>query len=120
MLIPKGDGSFLGGPADVICIVKVPTGTFHVSFWEEHPLPGPICSVEDLEFIQVKSKMHNTKGAVTLEEALVELDDLRKKIELPDHNIVRNYVFEVDDPFVNRCLPNWIAQKVPLETLLLS
>lgn len=118
MLIPKEDGSYLGGPADVICIVKVPAGTFHVSFWEECPMPGPVLPIEELEFIRIKSKMHHTQGAPTLEAAQSQLHEMRKKIELPDANIVLNCAIEVEDPVVVMVLPNWIRQKISLETLL--
>lgn len=112
MLIEKSDGSgtYLGGPADVAMIVQIGE-RFHVCFLEEYPLPGQSQPVEELAVIKLKSKMHHTVGAATLEEAQAQLDDLRTKIELPDANIIRDRAIAMNDPVSVMFLPNWLADK---------
>jgi hypothetical protein len=89
MLVSKGDGSFLAGPFDVLCILhNRETGRFHPAFFEDHPFPGPRPErFEDIKVIRLKSRMHHTEGATTLEGALRQLADLTKQISVPVTNI---------------------------------
>lgn len=118
MLIEKEKGVFLGGAADIICILKLPGGTFHVAFYEEHPMPGPIQPIKDLDFIRLKSRMHHTVGAPTLEGAQKHFDDMRTKIKIPDSNVARNMALEMDDPVSTLVLPNWIKKGKSVEEVL--
>ena len=67
MLSNNGDGTYTLGPADVMCIFKLPTGRHHVAILEESPMPGPPQPLDALSFLRLRSKMHHTGGAETLE-----------------------------------------------------
>jgi hypothetical protein len=87
MLITQADGTYLGGPLDVVCILlNVKTGIYHPAFFEESPLPGPIKAAEETTLVRLKSKMHHTEGYKTLEEALTGLGELRANIKVDDRN----------------------------------
>lgn len=118
MLIEKEKDVFQGGIADVICILKLPGGTFHVAFYEEHPMPGPVRPIKDLDFIRLKSKMHHTAGALTLEGAQKHLDDMRAKIKIPDNNVARNIALDMEDPVSTLILPNWVRANKTVEEVL--
>ena len=96
-----------GGPLDILCILKLPAGTFHAAFFEEYPLPGPLMPAASL--VRLKSKMHHTAGASTLEGAQEHLDDLKQKISVPAGNVLRDAAIEVDDPVNVWLVPNWSA-----------
>lgn len=89
MLIPNEDGSYTGGPLDVILIYhNIGAGTFHPVFYEEHPMPGRVLDVKDEAVIRLKSKIHHTVGFGTLEEAQDNVRaEMRSQITLPDTNI---------------------------------
>lgn len=90
MLINNGDDTFIGGPLDVLCILhNVKKGTYHASFFEEKPMPGPVPDWKDVTVVRLKSKFSHTEGAPTLEGALKHLDDLATTIEVPPENIWR-------------------------------
>lgn len=73
-------------------------------------MPGPIVPVDKLEVVRLKSKMHHTEGAETLEEAREHLADLASKVELPEGNVwdgedqVRDVAEAGPDVMV---APNW-------------
>lgn len=89
MLMPKGDGTFMAGPFDVLCILhNRETGRFHPAFFEDHPFPGPRPeNPDDIKVIRLMSKMHHTEGATTFEGALVQLAQLVKQIDVLPTNI---------------------------------
>lgn len=107
MLIGKDDGTFVGGPLDVIMILmKKDGGTFHVCFVEEYPLPGPRKEVEETVVVRLKSKMHHTQGATTFLGALEHLEEMRKNISLPNENVWLEPREWDGEPFV-MVVPNW-------------
>ena len=90
MLIPTEQADvFQAGPADIICILQnTETGRFHPAFFEEHPPPGPIRPIKEMEALRLKSKMHHTIGFESLAEAQENVvEDLRTRILLPDANV---------------------------------
>lgn len=88
MLIPNGDGTFQAGPFDVLCILHRFGGRFHPAFFEESPMPGPYPDrIEDVKVVRLRSRMHHTEGAETIEVALMQLAELSKKISVPLTNI---------------------------------
>jgi hypothetical protein len=87
MLIANGDGTFIGGPLDARMILyREETKTYHASFFEELPMPGPVLEVENVESVRLRCKMHHTQGSTTLEGAIEHLNEIAQKIELPDEN----------------------------------
>jgi hypothetical protein len=118
MLIPNKENTFVGGPADVICILKLPTGRFHVAFFEEHPMPGPVKPIAELPFIKLKSNMHHTGGADTLEGAKQHLNELRTKIQLPDANVLDEIAIEVKDPILVWLVQNWTTGQIGIKDAL--
>lgn len=90
MLLAKGDGTHIAtSSADLFCILHDKKAKrFHVAFFEESPMPGPIREVKDLEVLRLKSRMHHTEGAPTLKEAKVHLAELRRKIEVSDLSVL--------------------------------
>lgn len=119
MLLEKGDGTFVGGPADIICILKLPDGKFHAAFFEEHPLPGPVKPISELSMLRLKSKMHHTAGADTLEGAQQHLRELRAWIVLPDANVLADTPIEVNDPLSVWVVPNWTLGNCDLQKAIL-
>ena len=120
MLMERGDGTFDGGEADFICILRLPSGTYHATVFEEHPLPGPVKPISELTTVRVKSKMHHTVGSPTFEGAQKHVEELRDRIVLPDENVVSDEALEVDDSVSNRLLPNWTRGGVTLKEALFS
>lgn len=88
MLIEKGDGTFVGGPLDVVCLLHdQTTGKYHAAFFEEKPFPGPIKPPEKTNPVRLMSKMHHTEGSDDLKVALGHLQELSVKIEVPPENL---------------------------------
>lgn len=88
MMIDKGNGTYEAGPLDVLCILHdVNTGKYHAAFFEESPFPGKVESMEEMEVVRLKSKMHHTAGSETLDGALAHLKELSEKIIVPDENV---------------------------------
>lgn len=105
MLIPNGDGTFMGGSKDVICILNDSnTGKYHVSFFEEAPFPG---EHNELSFVRLKSKMHHTQGSETIEGALEHLKDMREKIEIEDNNVWLEPIEWDGSQGLVMTVPNW-------------
>ena len=89
MMIPQEDGTVLASPADMMCILwDVQANRYHVAFFEESPMPGPIKPLQELEFIRLKSKMHHTTGAETLEGAKTHMVEMRKKLSILDTSVL--------------------------------
>ena len=120
MLIDQGDGTSLAGPADIICILGLPAGTFHVTFFEEKPMPGPVRPTEELEAIRLKSKMHHTQGAPTLEGAREQARELRERIVVSDENVMTDEAVMVEDPVSVWVLPNWTRGSLTLKDALVQ
>lgn len=118
MLMENADGTFTAGPADVICILQLPGGTFHAAFFEEKPLPGPIGPLTELEFIRLKSKMHHTQGTASLADSQAELDKLRSKISISDANVLRDEAIKVNDPVSVWLVQNWLRGSISLREAL--
>ncbi|TSC81738.1 MAG: hypothetical protein G01um101420_843 [Parcubacteria group bacterium Gr01-1014_20] len=118
MFIDRGDGTVLSGPADTLCILRLPVGSYHVAFFEEKPMPGPVKPINELSIIRLKSKMHETNGHETLEGAKASLAELRKKFIVPDENVVDDVAFEVEDPVQVWVVENWIGKSLSLKNAL--
>src|SRR4051794_9701033 len=107
MLIANGDGTFIGGPLDVLVLLRdVNTGRFHACFAEEAPMPGPIGDVGALSFVRLKSKRHHTEGAATREEGERHVDELAAQILLQPENVSKEPVDWDGAPFVT-LVENW-------------
>lgn len=109
------DGTYTLGPADVLCIFRLPTGRFHVTLLEEQPMPGPIQPIEELNFIRLKSKMHHTVGADTLEGAQQQLQELRQKIKVSDLCVIADVAVDIEDPVCVLPVRNWIRERITLK-----
>lgn len=118
LLETNQSGVFTAGSADMMCILKLPSGTYHPAFYEEHPMPGPIQPIAELSTIRLKSKMHHTSGFATFEEAQEDLKKLREKIILPDANVFWEEAIETDDPLGNFMIANWTRGVIPLKDAL--
>lgn len=90
MLIDNGNNTFTAGGLDMLCILHdVNTDKYHAAFFEESSLPGKIKSIEETDFVRLKSKIHHTSGSDTLDGALIHLKDLSEKIVVPDENVFK-------------------------------
>lgn len=118
MIINNGDGTYTMGPADVICIFRLPSGWYHMAVLEENPMPGPIKPIGECDFIRLKSKMHHTEGAETLEGAQQHLLELRKQIKIGDANVVSDAALDISDPVTVFPVRNWTKEKIPLKEAL--
>lgn len=88
MLIPNGNGTFVAGPFDVLCILHGPSGRFHAAVFTDRPFPGPYpTTFEEVDVVRLQSQMHHTDGAATLEVALMQVAELTKKIAFLPTNI---------------------------------
>lgn len=86
-MIENGDGTYTGGPLDVLIILKC-GDRYHPAFLEERMPPGPVVDVRDVDVVRLQSRMHHTTGFATLEEAQADLrNDLAKKLFVPVQNI---------------------------------
>ncbi len=102
----------------MICILKLPTGTYHSTFFEERPLPGPVASVSDTKLVRLKSKMHHTQGSPTLEGAKEHLAQLRERIKVEDRNVLADAAVEVDDPVDVWMIENWTTGEKSLADII--
>lgn len=119
MLIAKENGrGYTAGPLDILCILKLPAGTFHCAFFEESPLPGPVLNVSETTIVRLKSKMHHTQGAETFEEAQAHLKDLSQYIEVPEANIIEDVAVEVEDAVNVWILDNWTKGDLTLKKVV--
>ena len=108
MLIRNDKGTFSAGPLDLICILKdVESGRYHAAFFEDRPLPGHSTAMEDSTIVRLRSKMHHTAGAETLEEAKQHVAEMREQIEIDDLSVCEKPV-AWDGQIGTVCvLPNW-------------
>lgn len=87
MLAPNGNGTFLCGPLDVVCVLHdVNTGKYHAAFFEERPFPGPILPVSETKIVRLMSKMHRTDGADNISGALEHMSELAENLGVPEQN----------------------------------
>lgn len=94
MMLPDGDGTFTGGPLDAIVLLRdVRTGRFHACFAEEAAMPGPVGEPDALSFVRLRSRMHHTSGAETLEEGRAHVRELAAQI----HILPANVSYEPED-----------------------
>lgn len=108
MLLDNGDGTYMAGPLDVICILQdEDTGRFHAAFFEEHPLPGPVESVEETSTVRLFSRMHHTGGADTLEGAKAHFQQLRNTIQIEDANVSDEPISWDGQLGIVWMFPNW-------------
>ena len=90
MLIPKGDGTFISGPLDIILIYyNVDEGTFHPAFYREHGMPGSPQEASKQDFVRLLSDKHHTEGFPTLGEAQEFVrTNMQPMFGVPDRNVV--------------------------------
>jgi hypothetical protein len=108
MLLPNGDGTYFTGPRDVALILQdVGTLRFHVCLLEEYPMPGPetVAAV-----VRLKSKAHNTVGSDTLEGATQQLDEILRKVNFLDRNILRGAILPWDGGPMVLVVGDWTAR----------
>jgi len=111
MLIENVDGTVTGGPLDVICILRdVTTERFHVAFFEEKPMPGPVPDVMSTPVVRLKSNMHHTEGAPDLDGAKLHLAEFRAKLRVPDDNVSETPIPWDGQAGIVWLVPNWRAQ----------
>lgn len=115
MLVNNGDGTYTMGPADVMCIFRLPTGRYHLVILEESPMPGPIQSLDSLSVIRLKSRGHHTDGAETLEGAQAHIAEYRKKLKIKDANVLSDVAIDMEDPVCVFPVRNWIRDNIPLK-----
>lgn len=89
--------AIVGGALDVLMILHhVTKGTYHPAYFVEAPPPGPVQPVDSVEVVRLRSRMHHSTGAPTLEEAQVLFDELAQKIFVPPQNRWRDRVHAWD------------------------
>lgn len=112
MLIRHDDGTFTGGPLDVHLILhNVEAGTYHVAFFEERMMPGPVIPSEEVTVVRLQCKMHHTTGAPTLEGAQVQFDEFAQKIVLRPENLWRSEPYPWDGQLgIMMIVPNWLRK----------
>lgn len=108
MLISNGDGTYTGGPLDVLCILHdETTGRYHAAFFEHKPMPGPRREVKDIEIVRLKSKGHHDEGAEDLDGANKHLDEFATVIKVSDENVQREPIPWDGIIGIVRIVPNW-------------
>ncbi len=118
MLIENTDGTFTLGPADVICILRLPAGTYHVAIMEEFRSQWAWMPFNLLKTIHLKTCSYHTLGAHTLEGAQQEMAELRQKFTVDDANVVADVALNARIP---RCIiqvQNWVTRKTSLKEAL--
>lgn len=109
VLLPREDGTFDAGQADVLCVLKdVGTGRYHAAFFEECPLLGSLKPISELDFIRLKSKMHHTEGADSLSGALVHLQELSEKIRVGEKCLWEQPLDWNGETGIVLTVPNWL------------
>jgi hypothetical protein len=110
MLIRKDDGTFIAGSLDVLLILhNTVTNTYHAAVFLEAPMPGPRQPVESMSLVRLRSQMHHTTGAPDLEGARKHLEELSKKISVPDGNKWTDPVEWNGELGITMIVPNWHA-----------
>jgi hypothetical protein len=113
MLVATGDGTYLAGPLDVICVLRnvgVQPPTYHIAFLEEHPFPGLVPPVGEAPLVRLGCKMSRTEGRATLEEARADMPELTNVIQVPEKNLWEE-VLDWDGELAPIWLvPNWTRE----------
>lgn len=110
MLLDNGDGTFTTGPLDCLIILQhQETGRYHVTFFMEDPMPGPIQPFDQTPVVRLTSNMHHTEGAATLAEALVQRSELLKNLQVPATNLFDEVVAWDGHLGVRLFYPNWLT-----------
>lgn len=113
MLAPNGDGKYIAGPLDVLCILhRVKTNTYHAAFLTEAIFPGLPIFPPDVNPVHLRSQFHHTEGAPDLAGALVHLEEMATKILVPETNIWREPKPWDGEPFT-RLVENWLPKETP-------
>lgn len=118
MLSENNDGTYRAGPADIICIIRLPIGTFHVVLFEEQPIPGQILQINQPKVIRLKSKIYSTEGSTTIKGAQAHSEEFRKIFLLPDQNVVIDKAVDVEGSILNWTLQNWTTGNISLKEAL--
>lgn len=110
LIATGGTPAYSAGPLDVVLVLRdVNSDRYHLAFFEHHPMPGPIVQYGELEVVRLKSKMHHTEGAETLEGALKVMDEfLTQSVHVFDGNAFRGGAIEWDGEIGIVCIAsNW-------------
>lgn len=71
------------------------TGAYHAALFQEAPFPGPAeTRYRHPRVMRLRSRMHHTVGAMSLEGAQAHADELASKI--PDAKLFRDWVEPFD------------------------
>ena len=109
MLIANSDGGYTAGPLDALIILQhEATHRYHVAFFEERPMPGPIAPVDEVTVVRLTSNMHHTEGAATLKEAINQRAELLEKLQVPSTNLFDEVVAWDGHTGVVLFYPNWL------------
>lgn len=108
---PPREPKVVGGALDVLLILHHEAkGTYHPAYFTEAPFPGPPQAVEQVKAVRLRSKMHHTKGAPTLEGAQALFDELAQDVLVPPENRWRDRVLEWDGTEgITIVVDNWRA-----------
>ena len=110
MMMDNGDGSFIAGGLDVLCILhNVNTNRYHAAFFEEKPYK--IQPIEETDIVRLQCKMHHTSGSETLEGALEELEKLSEKIIISKENIMNTPIDWNGELGITFVCTNWRKTK---------
>lgn len=98
----------IGGALDAIIVLhNAITDTYHAAYFTEAPMPGPLVPIEKLDTVRLKSRMHHTAGAPTIDEARVHATALQVETELADANVLPDLVEWDGELGVVLLVPNW-------------
>ncbi len=104
-------GVYQAAALDILCILhNTETGRYHAAFFEEYPMPGPIPLVDETKIVRLKSKMHHTDGADTIEVAREHLRELRERILVSDGNVCEKPFPWDGEIGIVWLVPNWVAR----------
>lgn len=109
MLMDNGDGTYLTGPLDALIILQhQETDLFHVAFFQEHSFPGPYVPAEKVKIVRLIAHSHHTEGAATMQEALVQREELRQRVQVPKTNLFDEVVAWDGALGAVLIYPNWL------------
>jgi len=110
---------FKSGPADIICILKLPNGKLYAAFLEEYYFPPPAENLSERNFVRLVTKLL-MKEVGTLEKAKDQVRKLRKQTELPDNNVLDDVAIEATSHDVSWFVPNWTTGKISLKQAIIE
>lgn len=115
MFVAIGNGQYACGSFDVLAVLHDQrTGRFHAAVLVEDPPPGEPKPLEQVEVVRLRTRMHHTAGADTLEGACEHLREIHKQIHVLDTNIWFDKVFEWDGGHGAMVLvKNWLRSAQP-------